>query len=69
MCLKWYSSMKKKIGKIQIIFDVENWLWKSEIGTFWYLDLPKLLRWKSVSYHSIKLPFDVEVAEKFLYRI
>ena len=52
MPLKWYSSMKKKIGKIRIIFDIENWLWKSEIGTFWSLDLPT--------------QFDVEVDEKFL---
>ena len=26
----------------------------------------KCLRWKGAIYHSIKLPFDVEVAEKFL---
>ena len=25
-----YFSMKKKIGMIQMIFDIENWLWKSE---------------------------------------
>ena len=25
---------EKKIRKFRIIFDVENWLWKSEIGTF-----------------------------------
>ena len=69
MPLKWYSSMKKKFGKIRTIFDIENWLWKSEIGTFQPLDLArtkKLLRWKSAIYHSIKLPFDVVVAEKFL---
>ena len=72
MHLKLYSSMKKKFGKLRIIFDIENWLWKSEIGTFWSLDLDvrwstkKLLRWKSAIYHSIKLPFDVEVDEKFL---
>jgi len=27
--LNWYSSMKKKLRKIRIIFDIENWLWKS----------------------------------------
>ena len=63
---------EKKIGKIQIILGTEIWLWKSEICTFRSLDLErtliyqKLLRWKSAIYHSIKLPFDVEVAEKFL---
>ena len=57
---------EKKIGKIRIIFDIENWLWKSEIGTFPLLDLERTLiyqRWKSAIYHSMKLPFDVEDAE------
>ena len=31
-----------------------------------FVDLPKCFLWKSDIYHSIKLPFDVEVAEKFL---
>ena len=50
--------MKKKLRKIQIIFDIENWLWKSEIGIFQPLDLE--LSWsdkkmfvKSVIFHSI----------------
>ena len=73
MLLKWYPSMKKFFGKIRIIFDLENWLWKSEIGTFQSVDLELTLayqktfiRWKSAIYHSIKMPFDVQVAEKFL---
>ena len=33
--LNWYSSMKKKFRKIPMIFDIENWLWKSNFGTFW----------------------------------
>ena len=32
--LNWYSSMKKIFRKIRIIFDIENWLWKSEIRIF-----------------------------------
>ena len=40
--LNWYSSMKKD-GKIWTIFDVENWLWISEIGTFQPLDLECML--------------------------
>ena len=67
MPLKWYSSMKKNFGKIRIIFDIENWLWKSGIGTFQPLDLERTLIYqKTAIYHSIKLPFDVDVAEKFL---
>ena len=71
MPLNWYSSMKKKFRKLRIIFDIENWLWKSEIGIFWSLDLectliyPKCFLWKSAIFHSITLPFDAEVAEKF----
>ena len=60
---------EKKLRKIRIIFDLENWLWKSEIGTFQSVDLELTLayqktfiRWKS----AIKMPFDVQVAEKFL---
>ena len=32
--LYWYSSMKNFFRKIQTIFDVEKWLWKSEICNF-----------------------------------
>ena len=37
--LNSYSSMKKKFRKIPMIFDIENWLWKSNFGTFWHLPL------------------------------
>ena len=33
--VNWYSSMIFFFRKIQMIFDVENSLWKSKIGTFW----------------------------------
>ena len=33
--INWHSAMKKKLRKIRMIFDKENWLWKSDIGTFW----------------------------------
>ena len=32
--LNWYSSMNFFL-KIRMIFDIENSLWKSKIGTFW----------------------------------
>ena len=35
--LNWYSLMKKKLRKIRIIFDIENWLWKSNFLNFWHL--------------------------------
>ena len=63
---------KKEMRKIWIIFDIENWFWKSEINIFWLRDLEQILvwqkffLWKSAIFHSIKLPFDAEVAEKFL---
>ena len=48
--------MKKKMIKIRIIFDI---------------DLERMLIWqnfflKKCIFHSIKLPFDAEVDEKFL---
>ena len=34
---------KKKLRKIQMNFDIENWLWKSNFVTFWQLAInPKL---------------------------
>jgi hypothetical protein len=41
--LNWYSSMEKKLRKIRMIFDIENWLWKSNFGIFLQLAInPKL---------------------------
>ena len=40
--------MKKKLRKIRIIFDVENWLWKSEIGNFRSLDLDRVLIYQKI---------------------
>jgi hypothetical protein len=43
--LNWYSSMKKKILKDSDDFDIENWLWNSNIGTLWHLPnepIPKI---------------------------
>ena len=34
---------KKKLRKLRIIFDIENWLWMSEIGIFWSYDLEQIL--------------------------
>ena len=37
--LNWYSRMKKKVEKRwkqkTLFFDIENWLWKYNLGTFW----------------------------------
>ena len=30
-----YSSIKKKIRKVRLICDIENWLWKSEFCYIW----------------------------------
>ena len=65
---------ENKLRKIQIIFDIKNWLWKLVIDIFWMLDLERMLIWqiffwKSAIFHSIKLPFDVQSAEKILHVI
>ena len=40
--LNWYSSMNFFFRKIRMIFDIENSLWKSKIGTFWQT----ITRWR-----------------------
>ena len=42
--LNGYSSIrKKKLRKIRVISDIENWLWKSNFDAFWQLAInPKL---------------------------
>ena len=72
MPLKWYSSMKKKLERFRyfLTLKIELESQKSVLldGLIYIICLStkKLLRWKSAVYHSVKLPFDVEVAEKFL---
>ena len=39
-----YFSMKKKVWKILIIFDIKNWLWKSNFVTFWHLPITPMLK-------------------------
>ena len=36
--LNWYSSIRKKVSKIGMIFDIENWLWKSNFSFYWQLN-------------------------------
>ena len=62
-----------KLRKFRIIFDIENWLWKSEIWIFQSIDLEHTLiyqkiffLWKSAIFHQIKLPFDAKAAERIL---
>ena len=40
--LNWYSSKIFFFIKIRMIFDIENSLWKSKIGTFWWT----VTRWR-----------------------
>ena len=70
--LKWYFSIKKNLKDVdnywpkKLTLKVINW----HFSISWfrtYIDLPKkVVRWKGAIYYSLKLPFDVEVAEKFL---
>ena len=73
MPLIWYSSMKLKKKKNYDNFLIENWLWKSEISIYLSLNLErkKEIHEKVLFsiYHSIKLPFEAEVTEKFSYVI
>ena len=73
--LNWYSSMKKKIEKdsdnfwhSNLTLKVRNW----QFSITWFrvgVDLPDFFFYgkrKSAIFHSIKLPFDVQAAEKNL---
>ena len=53
--LKWYSLMKIIIRKIPIIFDIENLLWKSEIGNFCQLNSKLLQIFWSVTKVMIRI--------------
>ena len=58
---------EKKLRNIGISFDIENWLWKSEIGIFRSLDLEQMLIWQKFFYEKVLfIPFDAEIAEKIL---
>ena len=41
---------KRKMRKIQIIFDIEHWLWKSNFGTFWHLPVNPILNPKLINF-------------------
>ena len=73
LSLIWFFSMKKenrKIWMIRMIFDIESWLWKSEIAIFGSPNLEGTLvypfLWKSAMFHPIKLPFNAEAAGRIL---
>ena len=36
--------MKFFFEKILLIFDIENWLWKYNFGTFWQTDAPRIFK-------------------------
>ena len=43
VCLNWYFSMKFFFRKIRMIFDIENSLWKSKIGTCHQMETQNLV--------------------------
>ena len=47
--LNWYPSTKKELRKIGLIFDIDNWLWKSNFGIFWQLAISAKLKIQSFS--------------------
>ena len=42
-----------KLRKIRIIFDIENWLWKSEIVILRLFDLERRLIWQKKNYDKV----------------
>ena len=45
-CPKLLIFNKKKFRKLQIIFDIPDWLWKSKLGTFWQPNSGAAEGWK-----------------------
>ena len=50
LVIKWfknwsYQKIFWELRKIQIIFDIVNWLWKSNFGTFWQFSKFNNFRW------------------------
>ena len=41
--------MKNKLRKSWTIFDRENWLWKLDLGTFWYLPITPICKILKIS--------------------
>ena len=41
--------------KIRVIFDIENWHWKSNFGTFWYLPINSILKIQSFPFSMLIL--------------
>ena len=53
-----------KIKIIKLIFDVENWLWKSNFGDFWYLMITKITSWLKFMGKNLHLVGCATVCEK-----
>ena len=65
--LSWYSSMKKKIRKIPMIFDIENWLWKWNFGTMIHIFEKLFFKLKgngSFNSENTVRPWDVGFSKK-----
>ena len=57
---------EKKMRKIQKNFDIENWLWKSEIGISRLLDLEQTLIWQKLLHQKF---FEPIVKRQILNRV
>ena len=55
---------EKKWRKIRMIFDLENWLWKSNFGTFWQLTTTPILKIQSFRFGMLILLYFVPPAWK-----
>ena len=72
MPLNLYSSMKNVFGKIRIIFDIENRLRKSEIGTYDWISFIFLIKQSFINLFLKKqkiVDYFYESASKALYII
>ena len=68
MPLNWYSSMKNFFRKIRIIFDIENWLWKSEIRIFQSPPAKRTLICQNFFFFE-KVPFSIQLSYHLMRKL
>ena len=66
--LNWYYPTKSFFRKIRMIFDIENWPWKSDFGTFWHLFFGHLTRFNK-SHEKINAIFLISATMASIWNV
>ena len=52
---KIFGLSRSFFWKIQLIFDIKNWLWKYNFGTFWWTIIHRQILWKKIPFSMLIL--------------